>query len=66
MCVKQETIYQGSQSRTGGCIGLAGGIIYFGTGQYQCTVLDLPLFIYIYICMYVCVCVYYNKYESLP
>ena len=43
-------IAQGSQSRTGGCTGLASGMIYFSTGQYRCTVSGLPLFyIYIYI-----------------
>ena len=49
---------------TRGCTSLTNGTIYFGTGQYRCTVLDLPLF-YIYIYIYACVCVYYNKYKSL-
>ena len=35
---------QGSQSRIGGYTGLTSGTIYFGTGQYRCTILDLPLF----------------------
>ena len=43
-------LYQGSQSHTGGCTGLASGTMYFGTGQYRCTISSLPLFkIYIYI-----------------
>ena len=62
---------EGSQSCTEVCFGLTSGTIYFGTGQYRCTVSGLPLFfIYIYIymcvCVCVCVCVYYNKYKSLP
>ena len=48
---------QGSQSRTGGCIGLTNRMIYFDTDQYRCTVLGLSLF-YIYI--YVCVCIIIN------
>ena len=48
---------QGNQSRTGGCTGLTSKMIYFGNGQYRCTVSDLPL-LYIYI--------YINKYKSLP
>ena len=35
---------QVSQSRIRGCTGLTSGTIYFGTGQYGCTVSDLSLF----------------------
>ena len=58
--------WQRSQSRTGGCTGLTSGTIYFGIGQYQCTVSGLPLF-YIYMC--VCVCIIINitvYYKTLP
>ena len=57
---------------TRGCTSLTNGTIYFGTGQYRCTVLDLPLFyiyIYIYIYMHVCVCIIINikvYYKTLP
>ena len=38
---------QGSQARTGCRTSLANGTKYFDTGQYRCTVSDLPL-LYIY------------------
>ena len=50
MLVHVMHLYQGSQSHTGGGTGLASGTMYFGTGQYRCTISSLPLFnIYIYI-----------------
>ena len=39
-----RSLAQGSQYRTGGCIDLASGMIYFGTSQYWYTVSGLPLF----------------------
>ena len=39
-----RSLAQGSQYRTGSCIDLASGMIYFGTSQYWYTVLGLPLF----------------------
>ena len=51
--VQQWYIKQGSQSCTGCFTGLTSRTIYFGTGQYRCTVI-------------IYVCVYYNKYKSLP
>ena len=56
---------QGSQSRIGGCTSLTSRTIYFGTGQYWCTISSLPLF-FIYINIYIYIYIYYNKYKSLP
>ena len=49
------TVMQGSQSRTEDCTSLTSGMIYFGTGQYRCAVLGLPLFF-----------IFKYKYNSLP
>ena len=57
-----------SQSCTGGCIDLTNGTIYFDTGQYWCTVSDLPLF-FIFINIYLCVCIIINikvYHKTLP
>ena len=43
---------QGSQSCIGGCTSLTSRTIYFGIGQYRCTVSILPFFF-----IFICVCV---------
>ena len=57
MLVHVMHLYQGSQSHTGDGTSLASGTMYFGTGQYRCTISSLPLFnIYIYI-----ICIYFKE-----
>ena len=61
MLVHVMHLYQGSQSHTGDGTGLASGTMYFGTGQYRCTISSLPLFnIYIYIYIYI-ICIYFKE-----
>ena len=61
MLVHVMHLYQGSQSHTGDGTGLANGTMYFGTGQYRCTISSLPLFnIYIYIYIYI-ICIYFKE-----
>ena len=55
-----QTIDQESQFRTRGRFGLIKGTIYFSIGQYQCTVLELLLYIHTYIHIYIYI--YKTKY----
>ena len=55
-----QTIDQESQFRTRGRFSLIKGTIYFSIGQYQCTVLELLLYIHTYIHIYIYI--YKTKY----